>query len=147
MVHPRILNTVPLLYGRIALFIHPMCTSLHLLIPNSQSFPPHPPLPATCLSSGSWINWLLRSILASKTQCVCFLAKKGIYCDFLHGFRVMRLFFSLEWRRNDTTLIDDLLESHSLPAPRYSCQLDRPVWVIFISLCSKWCQVIIFFID
>ena len=32
------------LYG-INLFIHPMYTSLHMLIPNSQSYPPPPLLP------------------------------------------------------------------------------------------------------
>ena len=31
------------LYSRTLLFIHPRCTSLHLLTPNSHSFPPPPP--------------------------------------------------------------------------------------------------------
>ena len=43
MVCHRILNIVSVLYNRIMLFIHPIYCSLHLLIPNSQSFPPLTP--------------------------------------------------------------------------------------------------------
>ena len=46
MVYHRILilSIVPCAIGTSTtlLFIHPTCTSLHLLIPNSQSFPPQP---------------------------------------------------------------------------------------------------------
>ena len=45
MVHHRILNIVPCAISRTLLFIHSLCNSLHLLIPNSQSTPLPPPLP------------------------------------------------------------------------------------------------------
>ena len=37
----------PVLYSRILLFIHSIYNSLHLLIPDSQSFPCLPPYPST----------------------------------------------------------------------------------------------------
>ena len=40
MFYQKILN-IPVLYSR-AFFIHPVCNSLHLLIPNSQSLLPRP---------------------------------------------------------------------------------------------------------
>ena len=43
MVYHRILSRVPVLYSKALLFIHPIYNSLHLLTPNSQSTPPHPP--------------------------------------------------------------------------------------------------------
>ena len=49
MIYHRMLNIVHCaIYHRIFLFIHPMYNSLHLLIPDSQSFPP--PL---CLTLGN----------------------------------------------------------------------------------------------
>ena len=36
---------VPVLYSRTLLFIHSICNSLHLLVPNSQSIPPPLPFP------------------------------------------------------------------------------------------------------
>ena len=48
-----------MLYSRTLLFIHPMFNSLHLLIPNSQSIPPHPPaLATTSLFSTLWPYWV-----------------------------------------------------------------------------------------
>ena len=45
MAYHRIVHIVfPMLYSRILLFIHSIYSSLHLLIPNSQSFPPLLPL-------------------------------------------------------------------------------------------------------
>ena len=44
VVYHRILNIVPVLYSRTLLFIHLICNSLRLLTPNSQCFPPLPPL-------------------------------------------------------------------------------------------------------
>ena len=55
MVYYRILNIFPVLYSR-TLFVHPICKSLQLLTPNSQSTPPTPPLPTTSL-----VSILLRS--------------------------------------------------------------------------------------
>ena len=52
MVYHRIFVIVscaiqlPVLYSWTLLFIHPIYISLHLLIPNSQSIPPSPPLPS-----------------------------------------------------------------------------------------------------
>ena len=53
----------PVLYGRTLLFIHPTYNSLYLLIPNSQSLPPHPLPLGTCdrvvLGGGIWAGtWL-----------------------------------------------------------------------------------------
>ena len=45
MVDHRTLNTVPVLYNRTLLFIHPIYNSLHLLILNFHSIPPPNPLP------------------------------------------------------------------------------------------------------
>ena len=39
MVYHKILNIVPCAISRTLLFIHSIYNSLHLLIPNSQSFP------------------------------------------------------------------------------------------------------------
>ena len=47
MVYQRILNVVPCAIQWTLLFIHPVYTDLHLLIPNSQSFLPHPSLATT----------------------------------------------------------------------------------------------------
>ena len=59
VVYHRILNTVPVLYSRTLLFIHPMYSSWHLLTPNSQSFPLHPhPLATTSLLSAATILFL-----------------------------------------------------------------------------------------
>ena len=46
MVYHRILNIVlPCAISRTLLLIHPICNSLHLLTPNSQSTPPPTPSP------------------------------------------------------------------------------------------------------
>ena len=48
----------PVLYGRTLLLIHPKCSSLHLLTPNSQSFLLHPhPLATTSLSPWPWFSF------------------------------------------------------------------------------------------
>ena len=44
MIYHRIVTIVPVLYSRTLFFIHPMYTSLHLLVPYSKSFHPPPPL-------------------------------------------------------------------------------------------------------
>ena len=43
-VYHKILNRFPILYTRTLLFISSLSNRLHLLTPNSQSSPPHPPL-------------------------------------------------------------------------------------------------------
>ena len=59
MVYYRILNIVPVLYSE-NLFIHSVYSSLHQLIPNSQSIPPLLPPPwqpqacSLCLLMGSF---------------------------------------------------------------------------------------------
>ena len=52
----------PVLYNRTLLFIHPIYHGLHLLIPNSQSFPPTPPPP--------WQPWVCSQYL---WVCFCFI--------------------------------------------------------------------------
>ena len=51
MVYQRILNVVAYAIQKTLLFIHPINTALHLLIPNFQSFPPPTPLASTSLFS------------------------------------------------------------------------------------------------
>ena len=50
MVYHRVLNIIACVTQQILLFIHPTYNSLHLLIPNSQSFPPPPTFPLTVTS-------------------------------------------------------------------------------------------------
>ena len=45
MVYHKILNIAPCGMQRTLVFIYPIYRSLHLLVPNPQSFPPHPPSP------------------------------------------------------------------------------------------------------
>ena len=49
MIYDRILNMV--LYSRILLLVHPVYTSLHLLVPNSQSIPSSLPLSPSATAS------------------------------------------------------------------------------------------------
>ena len=55
----RMWNIVPWAISRTLLFIYPIYTSLHLLIPNSQSFLPlHPPVPlGNHRSREHWFLW------------------------------------------------------------------------------------------
>ena len=53
MVYQRILNVVAYAIQKTLLFVHPINTGLHLLIPNFQSFPPPTPLASASLFSMS----------------------------------------------------------------------------------------------
>ena len=58
-----------MIYSRTLLFIHPLCSSLHLQIPNSQSTPPSLPLSASGLfsESVSLIKSLVSASLVAQT--------------------------------------------------------------------------------
>ena len=59
----------PVLYGRTLLFIHPICESLHLLIPSFQSSPPswQPQVCSLCL----WVCFLAAAAPAAKLLQSC----------------------------------------------------------------------------
>ena len=57
-IYHRVLNTVPCTVQ----FIHLVCNSLHLLIPDSQSHSPEPPSPSATVS--------LLSLLLLKRSCM-----------------------------------------------------------------------------
>ena len=83
----------PVLYSRTLLFIHPIYTSLPLLIPNSQSFPPPPssPLATTTLFSMSVSLFLfcrqvhLCHILFYFLICVCLFFNLFYFIYFIFG--------------------------------------------------------------
>ena len=80
MAYHRIVNIVfPMLYSRILLFIHSIYSSLHLLIPNSQSFPPLlPPLGnhksrfifSTCCLTKYYDSFWSVTISLHRFQCI-----------------------------------------------------------------------------
>ena len=55
-----------MIYSRTLLFIHSLCNSLHLQIPNSQSIPPRLPLPFGNLRFVLWVCFI------DKVVCVSF---------------------------------------------------------------------------
>ena len=70
MICHRILTIVPVLYSRTLFFIHPIYTSLHLLVPYSKSFHPPP------------------SVYLGKLRSVLFVCESVSYvCSFVSYFR------------------------------------------------------------
>ena len=62
MVYYRILNIIPLIYGRTLLFIHPIYNSLNPLISNVQYFPPPQ---SALLSNHKFVLYIYESVSVS----------------------------------------------------------------------------------